>query len=134
MLKFVENCSWTEVKEHIADSLRNWEFSDWETMFVAKVDGKIVGMASVMKEDYYPAPEIFPWVSCIFVSEEYRGHRISGKLIGFANEYLRGCGFSRSYIPAPIENVGLYEHYGYSFVKEITNYRGDDDLLYSKVI
>ena len=134
LLKFVETCSWDEAKEHIAGLVRNWELSDWETMFVAKVGGKIVGMASVMKEDYYPAHEIFPWVSCIFVSEDYRGHRISGKLIDFANDYLRGCGFTKSYISAPVENAGLYEHYGYSFVREITNYGGDDDLLYSKVI
>jgi hypothetical protein len=28
LLQFVENCSWHEVKEHIADMLRSWEFTD----------------------------------------------------------------------------------------------------------
>ena len=134
LLKFIEGCSWIEVKEHIANLVRNWEFSDWETMFVAKVNGNIIGMASVMKEDYYPLPELYPWVSCVFVSEEYRGYRISGKLIDYANEYLKEQGFTRSYIPTPWENAGLYEHFGYSFVKGITNYGGDDDFLYSKEI
>lgn len=134
LLRFIKDCSWDEVKEHMTHLISNWEFTDWETMFVAKADGKIVGMASVMKEDYYPLPEIFPWVSSIYVSEEYRGQRISGKLIDFANDYLRMNGFRRSYIPAPKENIGLYEHYGYSFVKEITNYGGGTDLLYSKNI
>ena len=103
-------------------------------MFAAKADGKVVGMASALKEDYYPLPELFPWVSCIFVSEEYRGQRISGKLIDFANEYLKSLGFDVSYIPTGPDNIGLYEHYGYSFVKEITNYGGDNDLLYVKNI
>ena len=134
LLSFIENCSWTEAKDHIADLVRNWEFTDWETMFVAKSKGKIIGMASAMKEDYYPLPDIYPWISCVFVSEEYRGQRISGKLIDHANEYLKEHEFRKSYIPAPVENVGLYEHYGYSFVKEITNYGGGDDLLYSKDI
>lgn len=35
LLKFVENFSWEEVKEHILWMLRKWGFSDWETMFVA---------------------------------------------------------------------------------------------------
>ena len=134
LLSFIENCSWDEVKEHMCGLVKNWEFTDWETMFVAKADGMIIGMASAMKEDYYPLPEIFPWVSCVFVSEEYRGLRISGKLIDFANEYLKEQGFTRSYIPTPVENVGLYERYGYSFVKDIANYDDGWDLLYSKEI
>lgn len=132
LLEFIENCSWNDVKEHLCELVRNWEFTDWETMFVAKVDGKIVGMTSVMKEDYYPLPELYPWVSCVFVSEEYRGHKISGKLIDYANAYLKEHGFTRSYIPTSKENVGLYEHYGYSYLKEITNYGGENDLLYVK--
>ncbi len=130
LLAFIENCSWVETRDHMADLVRNWRFTDWETMFAAKADGKIVGMASVMKEDYYPLPELYPWVSCVFVSEEYRGLRISGKLIAYANEYLRDAGFSKSCIPSG--HVGLYERYGYSYVREITNYGGCTDHLYMK--
>ena len=133
LLSFIENCSY-EAKDHIAGLVRNWEFSDWETMFAAKADGKVIGMASALKEDYYPMPELFPWVSCIFVDEDYRGQRISGRLIDYANGYLKKQGFEKSYIPTCPGNVGLYEHYGYSFVKEITNYGGDNDLLYVKEI
>ena len=129
-LQFVENCSWAEVKDHIAEKIRAWDFTDWETMFAAVQDGKIVGMASTLKTDYYPLPEIFPWVSCIFVSEEYRGQRISAKLIGGANEYLKACGFMRSYIPS--EYTGLYEHYGYRYLKDIVNYGGGTDHLFVK--
>ena len=66
----------------------------------------------------------------LFVTEEYRGLRISEKLIARANEYLREQGFTRSYIPSV--HVGLYERYGYSYVREITNYGGTDDHLYVK--
>lgn len=131
-LSYVENCSWVEVRDHLAGLVRGWEFSDWETMFAAVEDGKIVGMASALKTDYYPLPEITPWVSSIFVSESHRGLRISGKLIDYVNEYLRGLGFRRSYIPS--EYVGLYEHYGYHYVKEIENYGGYTDHLYVKEI
>lgn len=59
LLTYVENCSWIEARDHIAENIRSWVFSDWETMFAAVADGAIVGMASVMKTDYYPLPEVF---------------------------------------------------------------------------
>lgn len=132
LLSFLENCSWAEVKEHMAGLVKNWEFTDWETMFAAKAEGRIIGMASVMKEDYYPLPGITPWVSSLFVSEEYRGFRVGGKLIDCANEYLRKLGFRKSFIPS--NHAGLYERYGYSYVKDITNYSGRDDHLYEKIL
>ena len=130
LLSFVESCSWIEVKEHIAKMICAWEFEDWETMFAAMIDGKIVGMAAVMKTDYYPLPDIYPWVTCIFVSEEDRGRKISGELIAYANRYLKDNGFDRSYIPA--EFFGLYEHYGYTYLKDIVNYGGGTDHLFVK--
>ena len=128
LLAFVRDCSWTDVKDHITEKIRQWDFADWETMFAAMADGRIIGMASVLKEDYYPLPEIYPWVSTVFVTEEYRGLRVSEKLIAHANHYLRERGFTRSFIPSV--HVGLYERYGYFYVREITNYGGTDDHLY----
>ena len=130
LLSYVEKCSWNDAKEHIAEMIRAWKFTDWETMFAAIHDGKIVGMASAMKTDYYPLPDIHPWVSCIFVSEEYRGRKISGELIAYANQYLKRHGFSRSYIPS--EFFGLYERYGYSYLRDIVNYGGGTDHLFVK--
>ena len=122
LIRFVENFSWEEVREHTLQNLNNWVFTDWETMFVAQLDGKIVGMASLLKTDYYPLPEICPWV--------YRGQRISRLLVDYANEYARSLGFERTYIPT--EHVGLYEKYGYTYLKDIVNYGGGTDRLYVK--
>ena len=130
LLDFVENFSWEDVKEHTLWMIRNWVFTDWETEFVAMVDGQIVGMASIMKTDYYPLPDIYPWISSVFVTEDYRGHRISEKLIAFANEYARQNGFDRTYIPS--EHIGLYEQYGYRYIKDINNYGNGTDRLYVK--
>ena len=130
LLLFVEGCSWEEVKEHVSQVIREWQLTDWETMFVAVMDGKIVGMTSLLKEDYYPLPEIFPWVSCVFVEKEYRGEHNSEKLIAKANEYAKTLGFTKTYIPT--EFSGFYEKYGYTYVKDIVNYGGGTDRLYMK--
>lgn len=132
LICFVEEFSWTDVKEHMLAELRTWAFTDWETPFVATVNGQVVGIAFIRKEDYYPLPEIYPWVSGIFVDENYRGHRISESLIAFANEYARKKGFDKTYIPSI--HVGLYEKYGYHYVKDIVNYSNETDRLYVKEI
>ena len=128
LIDFVEHFSWEDVREHTLWMLRNWQFTDWESMFVALVNGQIVGMASIRKTDYYPLPEIYPWVSSVFVTEAYRGHRISEALITAINEYARELGFTRTYIPS--EHVGLYEQYGYEYLQDIVNYGGGTDRLY----
>ncbi|HRU98278.1 MAG TPA: GNAT family N-acetyltransferase [Ruminococcus sp.] len=132
LIDFVRNFSWDEVREHTLHVLENWELSDWETPFAAISEGRIIGMVTVMKTDYYPLPEIYPWISTLFVSEEYRGKRISQKLIEAAEEYARASGFEKTYIPT--EFVGLYEKNGYSYVRDIENYGGGVDRLYAKEI
>ena len=130
LIHFVENFSWEDVKEHILWMLRTWVFTDWETVFVAMAGGQIVGMASIMKKDYYPLPEIYPWISSVFVTEEYRGHRISEKLIDYANVYAMENGFNRTYIPSG--HIGMYEKYGYHYLKDIVNFGNGTDRLYVK--
>ena len=130
LIDFVANFSWEEVKEHTLQNLRNWVFTDWETMFAAVADGKVIGMISLLKTDYYPLPDIFPWVSSLFVTEEWRGRRLSQRLVEHANAYAENLGFERTYIPS--EHVGLYEKYGYRYLKDIVNYGGGTDRLYVK--
>ena len=48
----------------------------------------------------------------------------------FANVYAKECGFDRTYIPS--EHVGLYEKYGYHYLKDIVNYGNGIDRLYVK--
>lgn len=53
-----------------------------------------------------------------------------GKLITYANKYLKGLGFHQNFILS--EHVGLYEHYGYHYLNDIANYGGSSDHLYVK--
>lgn len=130
LLDFVAGFSWEEVKEHTLGLLREWAFTDWEAVFVALAGDRIVGMATIMKTDYYPLPEIYPWISSVFVTESHRGQRLGGKLIAFINGYAREHGFERTYIPCG--HAGLYERYGYRYLRDIVNYGQKTDRLYVK--
>ena len=39
LLEFVKNFSWNDVKEHTVRVIKNWEFEEWETPFVAMANG-----------------------------------------------------------------------------------------------
>ena len=130
LISFVENGSWEEVKEHLLEQLRTYDYTDWECILVAMDDDRIVGHATLLKTDYYPLPEVYPWVSTVYVDEAYRGQHISGQLIAAANEYAKSLGFVRTYIPS--EYMGLYEHYGYRYLRDIVNYGGGTDHLFVK--
>ena len=128
LVTFIQNSSWADVKDHTIQMIMENTISDWESMFAAMDGDIIIGHASVMKTDYYPLPDIYPWISTIFVTEKYRGMRISEKLIEYINQYAKKLGFSRTYIPS--EYMGLYEKYGYKYLKDITNYGGGKDHLF----
>ena len=130
LLHFIENSSWEEAKDHLADMIRRWEFSGDEAVFAAVAGDRIVGMGTFLMTDYYPLPDIYPWVSSIYVDEAYRGRRISGTLIEQANAYAKSRGYEKTYIPSSF--FGLYEKYGYRYLRDIVNYGGDTDHLFVK--
>ena len=46
--------------------------------------------------------------------------------------HAKEIGFGKTYIPS--EHIGLYEKYGYQYLKDIVNYGGGTDRLYVKEI
>ena len=115
----------------LADMIKNNEFSEWETVFVAIADHQIIGFCTILKEDYYPENRYFPWISNVFVDEKYRGNRISERLINFAARYAKACGFDKVYIPTDI--IGLYEKYGFTKIDELKNYDGNMDSIFMRI-
>lgn len=132
LVRFIENCSWAEAKDHIAALLRNWDFADSEAVFAAVADGRPVGMTALLNTDYYPLPDVFPWVTCVFVTETHRGKGISGQMIVQANAYAKSLGYHKTHIASSF--FGLYERFGYRYLHDIVNYGGGTDHLFVKAL
>lgn len=131
LIEYASNCSWIAGK-HIANMLNSNTFQEWESVFVAIINEKIVGYCTLLETDYYPENRYFPWISSIFVEEAFRGRRISELLIQEATEYAKCVGFQTVYIPSDI--IGLYEKYGFEKIDKLTNYGGDIDNIFEKKI
>ena len=89
-------------------------------------------MTALMQSDYYPLPELFPWVTCVFVTEGCRGRGISGRMIAAAGAYARTLGCEKVCLASHF--FGLYERYGFQYLRDIVNYGGDTDHLFVKAL
>lgn len=126
---FAENCSWVAGK-HMAGLIRQKLFEEWESMFFARYEDRIIGYCTIRKTDYYPENKYSPWISGVFVDENYRGHRVSQRMINFAEQYAKTIGFHKVYIPSGM--IGFYEKYGYTYLDDLVNYAGDIEHVFYK--
>lgn len=72
-----------------------------------------------------------PWLSCVFTYPEYRGRRLSEKLIFHAEKYAV-TDFNAEYTYISTDHIGLYEKYGYQFFTECKTVWGDDTRVLRK--
>lgn len=91
-------------------------FSDWERVFVALDSDHIAGYCALAKTDCIPDIPYTPYIGFVFVGEQYRGNRLSEKLILSASAYAKGLGFDKVYLVS--DHVNLYEKYGFVKIDE----------------
>lgn len=79
-----------------------------------QITKKICGYCAVSKKDCIPDVDYTPYISFIFIDEEYRGNRLSQQLIGHAIDSMKKIGYNRVYIVS--DHKDLYEKYGFRVI------------------
>ena len=110
---YAEKCSWSAGKS-LANAMDNNLFTEWERVIIAMDKQKICGFCTVARTDCIPDVSYTPYIGYMFVGEEYRGNRLSQKLIQYSMDYLKSIGFDRVHIVSDHEN--LYEKYGFEII------------------
>lgn len=126
---YAKSCSWNAGKS-LADTMDNNLFAEWERVVIAMDHQKICGYCTVAKTDRIPDVSYTPYIGYLFVDEEYRGNRLSQKLIQYAIDYLKSIGFDRVHIVSDHEN--LYEKYGFEIIDRKTAPWGSMEKIYMK--
>ena len=57
-----------------------------------------------------------PFINLVFVDENFRGQRISKRLIDTALDYAKKLGHQKVYLKS--EHIGLYEKYGFQKIAD----------------
>lgn len=132
VIQFAENCSWRAGKS-LAALMKENQFLDWERVFVACVEGKIVGYCTFAQKDELPEKYDFsPFIGFVFVDEKYRGNRISEQMINSVIAYAVKLGFEKAYIMSG--ERGLYEKYGFEKIGDFETIYNTVDQLFVKTI
>lgn len=124
---YAESCSWKAGKS-LANDMDNNVFKEWERVIVAFDNEKICGYCTVAKTDCIPNVCYTPYIGYMFVGEEYRGNRLSQKLIQYAMDYLKTVGFDKVHIVSDHEN--LYEKYGFHVTDRKIAPWGSEEKIY----
>jgi len=74
-----------------------------------------------------------PWIGCVFTYPEYRGNRLSEKLIYVAEEYAVKE-FNAEYTYISTDHIGLYEKFGYDFFTESDTVWGENTRVMRKKV
>lgn len=105
---YAEQCTWRAGKD-LAREMRENRFTGWERVFVALEGDCIAGYCTFRKSDCIPDVPYTPYIGYLFVSEAFRGNRLSQKLINFVLEYARKLEMDRMSVTISIcmKNTGL---------------------------
>lgn len=128
---YANDCPW-EAGPILAEKMIQNNFSDWERVFVAIEDDKIVWFCTFTKDDGIPNCEYAPFVGFIFVDEGYRGQRLSERLIDSVEEYAKTLDFKNLYIVS--DHRWLYEKYGFKKIDESIDAHGRRETIFCKTI
>jgi len=128
---FAFNCSWRVGKE-IAQKFDKLNFDEFERIIIATNNSEICGFCTVVKKDCIPNIPYSPYISDLFVAENYRGNRLSQKLIEFSLKYLKSKGFNKVYIIS--DHVNLYEKYGFIIIDKQKAPWGSIESIFVKEI
>jgi GNAT superfamily N-acetyltransferase len=97
------------------------------TTFVATVNDKAVGTASIIKYDLETRKDLSPWLADVYVLPGHRGKKIATKLIERVLEETKKIGISKLFLFTR-EAEGLYKKMNWKLINTI-NYHGDQGTL-----
>lgn len=127
--EYADACSWNAC-QRMTVFMREGKCNDWERIFVAEENGAFMGFCALLKQQNFPGSEYVPLLKWLFVSEKYRGQRLSQKLIEAAAKYAKTLGYNQIFLTT--WHKGLYEKYGFVKIcdKEVRD--GYSEGIYAK--
>lgn len=91
---------------------------------------KLVSFCTLTPLDDVQPTEYTPWIGFVYTFPEYRGQHCAGQLLDCAESIAAAMGREYTYIST--DHVGLYEKYGYTFLKTAKDISGGETRIYRK--
>lgn len=131
-ISLAEKCSW-RAGPVLANKMKKNEFNEWERVCAVCVNGRVAGFSTFAEKDELPDQYDFtPFIGFVFVDEQYRGKRLSEKMIQRIVVYAKELGYEKIYILSG--EIGLYEKYGFVKLGDFETVYGTIDQLFIQTI
>ena len=128
IIRWAETWDWG-VGKILANRLYHNGYSGWESAFLAIIDGQYAGFCALEKKDEYGTDldftRITPFIGAVYVDPQFRGHRVSEKLLKAACDYAHSLGFNAIFLIS--SHVGFYEKYGFEPFTQTTTISGSKE-------
>lgn len=102
---------------------RSWEANNPRTMFVAELDGALVGMLNLMVFERMPKPgkksTCWIYLGNVFVTAEHRNMGVGGQLMGAAIQYSQDIRAARIVLSPSDESQTFYARHGFEPAEEL---------------
>ncbi len=131
----IARCHWSAAK-FLVKLLEENRFDEtlggWGKLFLLMDGENLVSFCTLTGQDAIRDESMTPWIGFVFTSPEYRGLRHAGALLAHAEAAAAAMGYRRVYLET--DHVGLYEKYGYTYLKNRTDCWGcDARILYKNL-
>lgn len=90
---------------------------------------ELLSFCTYVRQDNIAAPELYPWIGFVYTFTPYRSKRCAGKLIEYAYTLAKKANHRHIYLST--NEVGLYEKYGFSFLRTMNDTDGEQSRIYS---
>jgi predicted N-acetyltransferase YhbS len=98
--------------------------------FIALEDNELVGTIGLWRSDLVSRQDLYPWLSALFVKEDFRGKQIGQELQRFLIEYCTVAGYTEFFLYTDICNY--YEKTGWIYLEDGVEYSGEYLKIYKK--
>lgn len=93
-------------------------------------NNEIIGSYALLINDIISRQDLFPWLACLYVNNEYRNKGIAGQLLKHGLNEANRKGYHVLYLSTDI--VGFYEKYGWIYIADGFNITDIKTRIYTK--
>jgi N-acetylglutamate synthase-like GNAT family acetyltransferase len=102
--------------------------SDLPRFYMALHNKSIIGTYALLRNDLISRQDLFPWLACLYVVPESRGHNIGAKLLEHATRETEKKGLKKLYLCTDLD--GYYEKSGWTHLTNGYMFNGEETKIY----